>query len=305
MPATAPTPAIALPAAASPPPASAFTDSNPVVPTPGLTMPPPEFALPVFTYQGEVYDEPGPGLTPFAYVQEISDTEIPPTPAAPPAPTLPAKVDSAQEDRKTTVSSVLLAFAPWLGAAAIGAVLLLRGIDITQWWFWAVVALPYLLCIPLAALDRRRLMRWGFGAPASSAWILLTAPVYLMARTRAVQNEATGGNAPLWLLIANVALVAGAAVGLAQFAGVGYIPLLAEEIEDSIEAELRADGNDGVAHCPAILLDANSPLPGATGTLTCTVVDPEQMLEIVEPIRIAVVHFDRGSDYSFFVKPVD
>lgn len=81
-----------------------------------------------------------------------------------------------------------------------------------EWWMLmgGVLGLLYLVTLLLAIADHRRLDSLGHLYPASWAWSLLTAPVYLLVRTVAVKRE-TGRMSPLlWVWIILVALLVGA-----------------------------------------------------------------------------------------------
>lgn len=291
------------------------TFPDPVEAIPGLTMPPPEFMVPAFTYQDEFNIEGDNDLPPIsAYINEIDDPDaVPAEPEAPPVTSAPPS-SRATDDRATTLSSVLIAFTPWLAAASIGAALVLRGFELTAWWFWVSVALPWLLTLLLAAIDRARLRRWGYGYPASWAWALLSAPVYLIARTRAVRQESDHGIAPMWLWITNVALVAAAGTALGMFGGVFAVPALAEQIETDIEAELLGGGEVFAVDCPIVFHGAPSFLGTPSGeSMSCAattpatitnVIDPAWISDFIEPARVAAVYFERGIEYSFVVKSV-
>lgn len=279
--------------------------------------------MPAFTYQDDFEIQGDNDLPPLdVYMSEIESpsgagvTEEPYPAVAPTASGFrPEVAQQAADDRATTISAVLISLSPWLAGATIGAVLVLRGFELTAWWFWTAVGLPYLLTLVVAAIDRRRLSRWGYGYPASWAWALLSAPVYLIARTRAVRQESEHGVAPLWLWFANVALVAGSVVALGMFGGVFAVPAVAEQVETEAEAELLADGEAVSVDCPIFYLGSESFLGTPAGAnLSCAItttpgladiIDPAWINDFLNPSRVAAVYFERGVEYSYVVKSAD
>lgn len=123
----------------------------------------------------------------------------------------------------------VLAFMPWLVAA--GVVLTIVAIVSSVWsmsveyprWIWVPALLgPYLLTVVLAALDARRLRGWQQPTVAPWAWAWLGAPVYLVARSMALQSRARRRLSPMWVGLVN----AGAAT-LVVVVGFTMIALLA------------------------------------------------------------------------------
>lgn len=133
--------------------------------------------------------------------------------------------------RKSTTSGWFIALMPLifalLAAAAVkGAENYPRYIpDTIPWWMLAafVLAALYVITIILAIADRSKLDWAGHRNPAHWAWALLTAPVYLLARTISVKRE-TGRVSPLLI----VWLVLAAALVGAWFAAGYFMPEMIE-----------------------------------------------------------------------------
>ena len=109
---------------------------------------------------------------------------------------------------------------------------------------------PYLLILILAIIDYLLLKRAGYERPASWAWALLTAPVYLIARTMSVSRVADFGLAPLLVW---------AGLGLLQVGSVLVVPGLlisalpaafSMEAEQQITADASIIGADLTVNCP-------------------------------------------------------
>lgn len=119
--------------------------------------------------------------------------------------------------RKSTASGWIIALMPLIfallaTAAVKGAENYPRYVPNIEWWMLAaaVLGVLYIVTIILAIADRSKLDWAGHSRPASWAWTLLTAPVYLLVRTIAVKRETGRFSALLlvWILLA-AALVGG------------------------------------------------------------------------------------------------
>ncbi|WP_394770931.1 DUF2510 domain-containing protein [Lacisediminihabitans sp.] len=109
---------------------------------------------------------------------------------------------------------------------------------------------PYLLILILAIIDYLLLKRAGYERPASWAWALLTAPVYLIARSMSVSRVAGFGLAPLLVW---------AGLGLLQVGSVLVVPGLlisalpaafSMEAQQQIAADASIIGADLTVTCP-------------------------------------------------------
>ncbi|WP_222706649.1 DUF2510 domain-containing protein [Lacisediminihabitans profunda] len=109
---------------------------------------------------------------------------------------------------------------------------------------------PYLLILILAIIDYLLLKRAGHERPASWAWALLTAPVYLIVRSMSVSRVAGFGLAPLLVW---------AGLGLLQLGSVLVVPGLlisalpgafSMEAEQQVAAEASIIGANLAVTCP-------------------------------------------------------
>ena len=112
-----------------------------------------------------------------------------------------------------TVWVWVLAFMPWVVAA--GVVLAILAILASTLslntgnpeWIWVLpLAVPYVLTVAVAALDALRLRRWQHPTVATWTWAFLGAPVYLVARSLALQPRARHGLRPMWVGLVNAAV---------------------------------------------------------------------------------------------------
>ncbi|WP_146073402.1 hypothetical protein [Cryobacterium sp. N22] len=107
----------------------------------------------------------------------------------------------------------VLAFMPWVIAAGVvltvGA-LLSSALSIRVGypdWIWVLLLLvPYLLTVVVAGLDAGQLRAWQHPTVAPWAWAWLGAPVYLVARSFALQPRARHGLRPMWVGLVNAAV---------------------------------------------------------------------------------------------------
>lgn len=134
-----------------------------------------------------------------------------------------------------------------------------------------VLAVPYVLVIPLAMLDRHALAAGGNARPAHWAWSFLTAPVYLVMRARATIRESGQGIGPVlvWFALGVLQVVSVVAVpGLL----ISALPaVFDDQVESSIEAQAASITDDSVA----VTCEGNPPvLIGQT--LTCEASTPDR-----------------------------
>lgn len=112
-----------------------------------------------------------------------------------------------------TVWVWLLAFMPWVVAACIVAAIVLvfaTALSITlamPEWFWVpLLVVPYLLSVAFAAGDAARLRARQHPTVAPWTWAFLGAPVYLVARSMALEPGVHGRLKPMWVGLFNMAL---------------------------------------------------------------------------------------------------
>jgi hypothetical protein len=99
-------------------------------------------------------------------------------------------------------------------------------------WHWVVLlVVPQALVVGAAALDARQLRRWHPHV-ATSAWSLLGAPAYLIARTLAFRRQGRFGSAPMWVGLGSVAAAVLMLIGLAGFV-LWLIAALSESMSSS------------------------------------------------------------------------
>lgn len=133
------------------------------------------------------------------------------------------RIQPAVATRWSTPSVWLLAATPWLGLAAVVAVLAF--FDAWSLPAFGVLLLPYLFALLFAQQDAARLRDLGHERPARAAWALLTAPIYLMMRTIVLERTAGVGTPPIWAWLANLAIVIGGCTAIALAPGIvpGYL----------------------------------------------------------------------------------
>lgn len=107
----------------------------------------------------------------------------------------------------STLSVWAIVGTPYLAAVALAFAFALSNAAAPVWQVGAVLALPYIWAVLFAPLDELRLRRWGYLHTANWAWVFLTAPAYLVARTIVLQRNAGVGSATLWMWVVNVLLV--------------------------------------------------------------------------------------------------
>lgn len=121
-----------------------------------------------------------------------------------------------------------------------------------------ILAVPYVVVVPLAYFDRRALLAGGNVRPAHWLWSLLTAPVYLVLRARATIRESGQGIGPVlvWFGLAVLQVVSVIAVpGLL----ISALPtVFAGQAASSIEAQAASiSGSEITVDCdghPPVIL---------------------------------------------------
>ncbi len=177
--------------------------------------------------------------------------------------------------RWSSISVWFIAFSPFIGFAAVAAALVLIALYGWAWWILVVLLLPYLVTIVFAVRDVRRLRIWGHHNVARASWSLLGAPVYLIARAVVTRKNAGIGAAPVWVWFLNVLIVAAGCVLLAFSLRASFVPLITDNIEESIAWELSVGGTEHTVDCgtPEQFLSGATfdcvvtDVTGATGTI--------------------------------------
>lgn len=113
-----------------------------------------------------------------------------------------------------------------------------------------VLGVPWLAGIVLAIIDNRMLKAGDMDGPASWAWSILGAPVYLVARLVATVREAGRGFGPVLTNLALSLLMVGAVVAVPGLAMQLSPAFFSVEAERSVVADARAVGAELRVDCP-------------------------------------------------------
>jgi hypothetical protein len=183
-----------------------------------------------------------------------------------------ARTADAATTRATTIPRLGIYTAPvWIIALLplvqlVGGLLILLGIGAVSSMAVTIALLvaPYIVVILLAIADRAMLKRMGHEHTAHWGWAILSAPVYLIARSMALSRTGGLGLAPLLVW---------AALGMLQVASILVVPgmlisilptVFAAQAEQSVSSEAAIIGADLTVHCP-------TPPPVLIGTtFTCS-----------------------------------
>ncbi|WP_185203407.1 DUF2510 domain-containing protein [Glaciihabitans sp. INWT7] len=189
------------------------------------------------------------------------------------------------DDRRGSASRLPIYTAPvWIIALVpllllVFSLLLLLGFgsSLNMWVTPAIWGISYLAVVILAITDRAALGRAGYEHRASWAWALLTAPVYLLARSMSLSKVGPLGFAPVLVW---------AALGILQIGSVLVVPgliisalpnVFATQAEQSIASDASIIGAD-------ITVDCAKNLPVIIGqTFTCSATNAKN-----DPFTIAV-----------------
>lgn len=162
--------------------------------------------------------------------QQTDDTTVADTP-----PAGPADVPAAAPRPWGTVWVWLLAFMPWVVAACIVIAIVLvfaTALSITlalPEWFWVpLLVVPYLLSVAFAAGDAARLRARQHPVVAPWTWAFLGAPVYLVARSMALEPRIPKRLRPMWVGLFNMALST-----LTTTVGLGVVVALVAALAES------------------------------------------------------------------------
>jgi hypothetical protein len=155
--------------------------------------------------------------------QRTEDAIVAKTPLAEPAG---VSTDAARP--WGTVWVWLLAFMPWVVAAGIVLAIVLlfaNALSITlvvPEWFWVpLLIVPYLLSVAFAAGDAAQLRARQHPLVAPWTWAFLGAPVYLVARSMALDSRIPRRLRPMWVGLVNMTLAT-----LTTTAGLGAVGAL-------------------------------------------------------------------------------
>jgi hypothetical protein len=178
----------------------------------------------------------------------------------------------AATTRATTIPRLAIYTAPvWIIALLplvqlVGGLLILLGIGAVSSMAVTIALLvaPYIVVVLLAIADQAMLKRMGHEHTAHWAWAILSAPVYLIARSMALSRTGGLGLAPLLVW---------AALGMLQVASILVVPgmlisilpsVFSAQAEQSVASEAAIIGAQLTVHCP-------TPPPVLIGTtFTCS-----------------------------------
>jgi hypothetical protein len=153
--------------------------------------------------------------------------------------------------RTYTTAVWVIALIPVLQIAASALLITVFGLGHNLPLLLVVWVSPYLVVLGFAAYDRLVLTTAGHERPASAAWALLTAPVYLIMRAIRTTRNTGRGFAPfaIWsgatfALVATVLVLPGILISLMPGA-------FSAEAEQSVSATASTLGADLTLDCPA------------------------------------------------------
>ena len=113
-----------------------------------------------------------------------------------------------------------------------------------------ILILPYFISIPLAIADQRALRRHGYDRPAPWAWVLLTGPIYLIARAIRIVMRAGNGFAPILVWGALVLLQVGSIVAVPGLVISALPQVFSDQAAQSIEQAATVFGPITNVTCP-------------------------------------------------------
>jgi hypothetical protein len=113
-----------------------------------------------------------------------------------------------------------------------------------------ILILPYFISIPFAIADQRALKKHGYGQPASWAWVLLSGPIYLIARAIRIVMKAGNGFAPILVWGALVLLQIGSIVAVPGLVISALPQVFSDQAAQSIEQAATVFGPITSVTCP-------------------------------------------------------
>jgi hypothetical protein len=114
-----------------------------------------------------------------------------------------------------------------------------------------ILGLPYLISIPFAISDQRALKQHGYDNPASWAWVLLSGPIYLIARAIRIVMRAGNGFAPILVWGALVLLQIGSIVAVPGLVISALPQVFSDQAAQSIEQAATVFGPITSVTCPS------------------------------------------------------
>jgi hypothetical protein len=113
-----------------------------------------------------------------------------------------------------------------------------------------ILLLPYFISIPFAIADRRALKQHGYDRPASWLWVLLSGPIYLIARAIRIVMHAGNGFAPILVWGAVVLLEVGSIVAVPGLVISALPQVFSDQAAQSIEQSATVFGPITSVTCP-------------------------------------------------------
>jgi Protein of unknown function (DUF2510) len=113
-----------------------------------------------------------------------------------------------------------------------------------------ILILPYFISIPFAVADQRALKKHGYEQPASWAWVLLSGPIYLIARAIRIVMKAGNGFAPILVWGALVLLQIGSIVAVPGLVISALPQVFSDQAAQSIEQAATVFGPITSVTCP-------------------------------------------------------
>ena len=220
----------------------------PAVTAPALAPTAPTVSAPVFAPTLSTEPTPAPAFS----------TEPTPAPALTADDDLLTRSRPARDDRVATVAAEsswlrpthwntpgvwMMAFTPWISVVIAAALGVLAAVGAAWYVMLAAILLMPLLWIAFAVRDRRRLAGFGYQKRASWAWVILSPFAYLIARGVRVHRVSGAGWAPLWVLLVNVVIVAGAGLGVSLFVKADLLPQQLHSLETTIANDYAGPGS--------------------------------------------------------------
>lgn len=179
------------------------------------------------------------------------------TNAAPAASTLSALAEEEEAPARAPKRMRTYTAAVWFMALmpalqlAVSVLLIVYGLGNNYPLYLVVWFAPYLVVLGIAAFDRLVLTLWGHERPASAAWGLLTAPVYLVARALRTYRQTGRGLAPIAGFVGSATAVLAGVLVLPGLVIAAIPGAFAQEAARSVESDAAALGAIFTVECPA------------------------------------------------------
>lgn len=193
-----------------------------------------------------------PSVVQPSVVQPAMQTEYAQTPAAPGfVPAAAAPYPQGTAPSTNTLGAWIIALLPLAQLLAALLVVAAGGSTGTSpYVILAIVALPYFISIPFAISDQKALRKHGYERPASWLWVLLSGPIYLIARAIRIVLKAGNGFAPILVWGAVVLLEIGSLVAVPGLVISSMPQVFSDQAAQSIEQSATVFGPITSVKCP-------------------------------------------------------